>query len=775
MGNMLLDMKDAEHESVHKRGGLQHGEDKVSYGPLSPFGDAVIRVLRECPSTWRTIESRSFTYALDKALHLLLETSFLEARIEAWLCMEGADQTVHLVALVSGDFKARFLGDALGCVPDWLDGNGKLKQMCLICFRILEARLTGEGELAKRDLSSPNRSSVAAIIHGGWPRKTDAVPTPKVTIESWQLETRASFDVEIHSQPHKLSKYLDEPKLTDCNLVTWRLRPGDTPDCIALRENEEEERRSREDMQHCLDCEQQVAEGVHNGDLEAVLSVLATDLVYWGRSLKHHMFNLFHQYEMEGSGFFSAGIVPFWFARPIVGAEQAFEMVEVHLGVDYAAAFGGRIDGFYRARHEFLELATGYDGPLGCQEYYEFFAQVDDARSAIRKRAFALAEHVRLLGSQVRTKSGPEQARSGLGPHASAEPSNIASCPRAAVAPSDETLEEATRPEQGGPLLHPEIYHSDISPEQYTDIHKASEWAWECVKDLAKYFCEHLCSACRPDDLRFKDRLTPEDAIAANEWLATGERERIIGTWREKQHNLHEAFRYLPDHTENEDGCPACAIANGLISFPAIAHFSPVRPITEVVHSWYMDNKGVVVLDPYAPEYDHHQPESFPCCKFSRFFGGNLDATFERTRENVLLHLDMSQLPPMSPPDHEALVDAFAPGQKVAKKLKALADEGTAFTVDDRAQTVNRVKKKPKVAQKLIDAMRTFLTEHPGETFSCDELNVKMKKAGLTNRDNYPASDIANAKTYLRDVEELSLVGRSYCYMPNDPTDVHTT
>jgi len=72
---------------------------------------------------------------------------------------------------------------------------------------------------------------------------------------------------------------------------------------------------------------------------------------------------------------------------------------------------------------------------------------------------------------------------------------------------------------------------------------------------------------------------------------------------------------------------------------------------------------------------------------------------------------------------------------------------------------------RPRVAEELIDGMRTFLMAHPGEVFTAKKLNQRMHEAGHTSKD-YPAQDISNVKRYLRDVEDLPLVGRRYCYKP---------
>ena len=76
----------------------------------------------------------------------------------------------------------------------------------------------------------------------------------------------------------------------------------------------------------------------------------------------------------------------------------------------------------------------------------------------------------------------------------------------------------------------------------------------------------------------------------------------------------------------------------------------------------------------------------------------------------------------------------------------------------------------PKVARDLIDCMRAFLKANPGKVFTRKDLNRGMREGGYTSKD-YPASHISNVKRYLRDIEGLPLVGRSYCYRPDSPQD----
>jgi hypothetical protein len=218
-------------------------------------------------------------------------------------------------------------------------------------------------------------------------------------------------------------------------------------------------------------------------------------------------------------------------------------------------------------------------------------------------------------------------------------------------------------------VLRPEIIHFEIVHEAYSDAKGAAQWAWQCVKDLAAYFCKNLCSACRPYDLAFKEHLTCEEESGVGDWLMTGERDCILADWAEKQRNLHEALRYLPELRKIAD-CPACAIARAFVCFPEIAKYSPSPPVAEVVIYQGMD-----FFDGWAPNtMEDNVPESFPCCKFSNCVEGDDVGGWERMREEVLLQLEIEQLPPMPPPVRAALAKTFVPGQQIAKRLNAMAE-----------------------------------------------------------------------------------------------------
>jgi hypothetical protein len=158
-----------------------------------------------------------------------------------------------------------------------------------------------------------------------------------------------------------------------------------------------------DDARHMLKHAERVSECVDSGDLSAMLGVVRDDLLLWATSLKDQVAWYFHNYGEHGGpvGLYQAGMRPFWFARPILGATEAYEMIEFQKGAEQAQAFKRRFDRLDSSRREFLELLVSYGGPADCPDYYEFQAAVDDARSTLRKTSFSFAEYLRLLQSQT--------------------------------------------------------------------------------------------------------------------------------------------------------------------------------------------------------------------------------------------------------------------------------------------------------------------------------------------------------------------------------------
>jgi hypothetical protein len=100
-------------------------------------------------------------------------------------------------------------------------------------------------------------------------------------------------------------------------------------------------------------------------------------------------------------------------------------------------------------------------------------------------------------------------------------------------------------------------------------------------------------------------------------------------------------------------------------------------------------------------------------------------------------------------------VIGYAFGQGLVSADKAAAKLAAAAPAD---------KAKPKVAQELVGAMRTFLKKHAGTVYGAKDLNTELRKAGLTTRD-YRPSDISAAKRCLK-AEGMPLASRSYRYAP---------
>lgn len=170
----------------------------------------------------------------------------------------------------------------------------------------------------------------------------------------------------------------------------------------------------RQDVEYVGVLQERVRQYADGGDLAGVLTVLSEHLLYWGRSLKRHMFRFFENLEEGGLGarFYRSGASPYWFSFPPVGCEEAFDMLEFHKDIAYARAFKSRFDQWGDARRWFVDFLVSYDGPTDDPAYYEFQAEVDDRRSSMRKLTFSLADHVELLKNQIVSSSSQSAVNS---------------------------------------------------------------------------------------------------------------------------------------------------------------------------------------------------------------------------------------------------------------------------------------------------------------------------------------------------------------------------
>jgi len=155
------------------------------------------------------------------------------------------------------------------------------------------------------------------------------------------------------------------------------------------------------DWQRVSEYQRRVAEAVRSANLSSLLEVLTEDIVDWATHLKRYMFQLFEGYEGKRLLSPHAGFAPIWLGRPIVGANEAFDLLEFHKSPEHAKAYARRIDELLKARRDFLLFATSFEGTSDSRGYGEFQASVDGLRHDLKYHALSVAEYVDLVRSQI--------------------------------------------------------------------------------------------------------------------------------------------------------------------------------------------------------------------------------------------------------------------------------------------------------------------------------------------------------------------------------------
>jgi len=199
-------MKAAEAERARKVASLA-AESGTS--ELSPFDSALLRLLETLPATWSAMEFSKFSHAEEKAFDRLVEAGLVQARVEAVASMEGFPHRVRLRCRVTGDFNRKLADETVRSVPDSLTEDGKLRAKCSYSFRVLDARLTDQGELAKRDWESPSPSFVLVFVRGRGPGGAGATKAKGVV----RVEERHVDEQPEGAEHARRHKTLRDPKI----------------------------------------------------------------------------------------------------------------------------------------------------------------------------------------------------------------------------------------------------------------------------------------------------------------------------------------------------------------------------------------------------------------------------------------------------------------------------------------------------------------------------------------------------------------------------------
>ena len=431
---------------------------------IPPYGRAIARVLKDAPKSWQRLCGENFSNAQKKALPLLVQTGLMEARVEARARMQGRPQAVRLLAIVSGNFRSKLLDEVLRAVPDWLTPDGAAADKCVFHFDFLEVRLTENGGLAKDGLADSSYPILWALMQGRVPHTSAAEVSDVVGIEKSDVEMMEAFDGQVSSFL-QFAPYVPSA-VSDSHVCS--LAQGDSPSRIEEIIEEEDGQFMRQDETRFSDIQKEVYNAVTMGDLPRVLDVLESDLRYWGDTAKEHLLGLFHDYEIDGHHMFGPGILPFWLGRPIAGAREAFEMLEITKGEDCASVFARRLDPFFDERQRFAELCGSFAGMPEDGEYSRFSGDVCDERKELKKLAHTTADYVRLFRCQLRPEIAMAQE---------ANPESECDLPSAdgvgsTVAPSGQTALADDQPDKLGLVKNP----SDTKAYQPAARIIASHW-----------------------------------------------------------------------------------------------------------------------------------------------------------------------------------------------------------------------------------------------------------------------------------------------------------
>lgn len=169
-------------------------------------------------------------------------------------------------------------------------------------------------------------------------------------------------------------------------IPSWECDPAER----MLRDDELVLVRRTEDLVQC----------VSDADLPGVLSIVAEDLAYWGGSLRRlTQAQASRDHELSNTVF-----VKRWLARTIVGAQQAYEMLEFTKGSECAASFKQRFDSLDEERRTFIDELLS----RAAQNHLDGDGFGESSWEGLYHMCDELARYVGSLSSQVQKRSEVE-------------------------------------------------------------------------------------------------------------------------------------------------------------------------------------------------------------------------------------------------------------------------------------------------------------------------------------------------------------------------------
>ena len=195
------------------------------------------------------------------------------------------------------------------------------------------------------------------------------------------------------------------------------------------------------------------------------------------------------------------------------------------------------------------------------------------------------------------------------------------------------------------------IAHWNFPHKDFDDYISAAKYAWSCLEDLAKIFCQLNCD---------KRTCNIKDPIPR---LPDG---NVSTLWNVSQKIFHKSLSYLPLYCFDIDGCPACAVVKAFACFPVLINYSPVPPVSTVridAIDWFPDNR-------YAGDSEE---SSFPCFRIITEYRDGFSET-ETIRELALLNLDFNNLPVMPPWKLGDIKKKLIDGKKIVTNIYQLSN-----------------------------------------------------------------------------------------------------
>jgi hypothetical protein len=219
---------------------------------------------------------------------------------------------------------------------------------------------------------------------------------------------------------------LDKRLTNSCRLrqVNGWFEPANKWDADLLDEARTFEQRARQEMEYreftlrefdIHDVTQrQLVTGVREGNVAAVLRVLAKDICEWAGSLKRH---LLHQitHSAKDPFFVRSRMVPknapfqvfeHWVIRPLIGSHEAYNLLEFHKSAEFARSFSQRLEVLEKARVEFSQRVIEYTVQHRGEDVEGVFV-LDEARKDLKHMALGLAEYLDIIAQQIQVAQSP--------------------------------------------------------------------------------------------------------------------------------------------------------------------------------------------------------------------------------------------------------------------------------------------------------------------------------------------------------------------------------